>query len=353
MQLPVPVIRSDAHLDHDGLIEFLNGAPVPCFESPARALAIENALRDAPGYEFVEPDDHGLEPVLALHDPGLNETLANAWQDALATGMTDGSRPLLPDSFLTGAYAAGHPTSRPGRSHRLWSYAFDTCTPLVGGTYRAARVAVDAALTAVDRVRAGAPLAYALCRPPGHHAGRAMYGGYCFFNNAAISAQALIDHGAQRVAILDIDYHHGNGSQQLFYDRGDVLYLSLHADPERAYPYYTGYQTERGFDAGEGLNRNFPLPERTDGTRYLGVLGDALRLVAEFAPDGPLVVSAGFDTFHLDPIADLTLQTDDYAEIGSAISTLGLPVVAVQEGGYAVDALGDNVRALLDGIRGA
>jgi acetoin utilization deacetylase AcuC-like enzyme len=353
MPVPVPVIRSDAHLAHDGLIEFLNGTPVPCFESPARAVAIERALSGDPAFAFEEPDEHGLDPILALHDQGMVTTLADAWDDALAGGMTDGVRPLLPDAFLTAAYADGHPTSRPGRSHRLWSYAFDTATPLVAGTYLAARVAVDAALTAVDRVRAGAPLAYALCRPPGHHAGPAMYGGYCFFNNAAIAAQALVAGGAARVAILDIDYHHGNGTQQLFYRRGDVLYLSLHADPARAYPYYSGTADERGTGEGEGLNRNWPLPERADGPRYLAALDEALTLAREFAPDAPLIISAGFDTFHADPIADLALVTDDYRAIGAAARELALPTVVVQEGGYAIDALGANVRSLLDGLRGA
>ena len=180
-----------------------------------------------------------------------------------------------------------------------------------------------------------------------------MYGGYCFFNNAAIAAQALVAGGAARVAILDIDYHHGNGSQQLFYRRGDVLYLSLHADPARAYPYYSGTADERGAGPGEGLNRNWPLPERADGPRYLAALDQALGLARDFAPDAPLIISAGFDTFHTDPIADLALQTDDYRAIGAAVRDLGLATVVIQEGGYAVDALGANVISLLDGLRGA
>jgi len=200
----------------------------------------------------------------------------------------------------------------------------------------------------------GAPLAYGLCRPPGHHAAHAMLGGYCYFNNAAIVTEWLRrEGGARRVAILDIDYHHGNGTQQIFWERGDVLYLSLHADPVRAYPYFSGYVTERGTGEGAGTTRNWPLAARTGLDGYASALEEALGMVAAFAPDAPLVISAGFDTFERDPIGDLALRTPDYGEIGRMIAGLGMPVIALQEGGYAIDALGDNAVALLSGLRGA
>ena len=156
--------------------------------------------------------------------------------------------------------------------------------------------------------------------------------------------------GARRVAILDVDFHHGNGTQQIFWDRGDVLYVSLHGDPAGIYPYFSGYAVERGVGAGEGATLNLPLPPGTDGDAYLGTLDEALEAIRAFEPDAPLVLSLGFDTYHADPICNLALQTDDYARIGSAIGSLGMPVVALQEGGYAIEALGPNAVAFLGGV---
>ena len=224
----------------------------------------------------------------------------------------------------------------------------------MAGTAAAARAAVDVALTAASRVVDGAGLAYGLCRPPGHHAARALLGGYCFFNNAAIVAEWLRrDAGAARVAILDVDYHHGNGTQQLFWERGDVLYVSLHGDPARAYPYYSGFADERGAGDGVGLTRNLPLPAQTGLDGYATALDEALRRIAAFDPDGPLVVSVGFDTFERDPIGDFALRTTDYAAIGGMVGELGVPMVALQEGGYAVGAIGANAVAFLSGLRDA
>ena len=356
MSALTPVIHSDVHLAHAGLIELSGGREIPCWESPERAIAIEAALRESHGFAFEAPTEHGREPILAVHDAEMVEVFEHAWSDALAAGATDGVRPWIPDTFLLAAYPGpmtpgGLPT---GRHLRLGAYLFDTATPIVAGTWGAALAAVDVALTAAERVVGGAPLAYALCRPPGHHAARGMLGGYCYFNNAAIVAQWLRhEGGARRVAILDIDYHHGNGTQQIFWERGDVLYLSLHADPARAYPYYSGYAGEAGAGDGAGLTRNWPLPAQTGLDRYATTLAEALRMVVAFAPDAPLVISAGFDTFERDPIGDLALRTADYAEIGRLIGGLGLPMIVLQEGGYAVDALGANALGLLTGLRGA
>ncbi|HLE88977.1 MAG TPA: histone deacetylase family protein [Candidatus Limnocylindria bacterium] len=351
----VPVIRSDAHLAHAGLIELAGGREIPCWESPERVISIEAALREDGGFVFEAPNEHGREPILAVHDADLVAVFESAWSDALAAGAADGSRPWIPDTYLLAAYPGPmtlHGLPSP-RHLRLGAYLFDTATPIVAGTWSAALAAVDVALTAAERVVGGAPLAYGLCRPPGHHAARGMLGGYCYFNNAAIVAEWLRrSGGSRRVAILDIDYHHGNGTQQLFWERGDVLYLSLHADPSRAYPYYSGYAAETGAGDGAGLTRNWPLPALTGLDAYATALAEALRMVVAFAPDAPLVISAGFDTFEHDPIGDLALRTADYAEIGRMIAGLGLPVVALQEGGYAVDALGANAVALLSGLHG-
>ncbi len=351
---PTPVIRSDAHLGHAGLIELAAGREVPCYERPERAVEIERALREDGSFVFEEPADHGMRPILAVHDEALVEVVERAWTDALAAGDADGSRPLIPDTFLLDAYPGPvQLDGLPEAAHlRLGAFCFDTATPIVAGTAAAARVAVDVALTAAERLVGGGRLAYGLCRPPGHHAARGMLGGYCFYNNAAIAAEWLrAEAGFSRVAILDVDYHHGNGTQQLFWERGDVLYVSLHADPSRAYPYYSGYASETGTGDGAHLTRNFPLGAGTGIDGYGAALHTALGLIETFEPDAPLVLSLGFDTFERDPIGDLALRTADYATIGRMIGDLGVPVVALQEGGYAIDAIGANAVAFLTGLR--
>src|SRR3990170_4188806 len=341
---PTPLIASDDHLAHDGLVELVGGVPVRCYESPERAIAIREALV-ATGDSILEaPGEHGPDPIAAVHDLELIDLVEHVWVDAVAAGH-DPTRSLLPDVFLLREYAGGMPLEHlPSARHdRLGAHCFDTATPILAGPADAARASVDIALTALDRVLAGAPLAYGLCRPPGHHAARNLIGGYCFYNNAAIVAESVLARGAQRVAILDVDFHHGNGTQQIFWERGDVLYVSLHGDPRGIYPYYSGYATERGAGDGLGTTLNVPLAPDTDGDAYLAALADGLDAIRDFDPDAPLVLSLGFDTYHADPICNLALRTDDYGRIGSAIGSLGLPVVALQEGGYAVDALGANV----------
>ncbi len=344
----VPVIASDDHLAHDGLIELVGGREVPCFESPARAVAIRDALLATGAYDLQPPDDHGPDPIAAVHELELIDLVEHVWADAVADGW-DATRALLPDTFLLRGYAGPMPLDAlPARRHlRLGAYCFDTATPIVAGTAGAARAAVDIALTAADRVLAGAPLAFALCRPPGHHAGRNLIGGYCYFNNAAIVAQSLVARGASRVAILDVDFHHGNGTQQIFWQRDDVLYASLHGDPGGIYPYYSGYVSEQGDDRAPRANLNLPLPPGTEGDAYLATLEAALDAIAGFDADAPLVLSLGFDTYHADPISNLALRTDDYMRIAERIAALGRPVIAIQEGGYAVEALGANAVAFL------
>ena len=346
------MVSSPAHLAHDGLVEVQRGAVIPCYEQPARITEIERALAGLDGYRIGEPTAHGLDPITAVHDPALVDLLEHVWADAVASGVTDGLRPLIPDTFLIGPYgesgSSGTGTSRPAQ---LGAHCFDTATPLVAGTYHAARAAVDVALTAAEAVLGGAPLAYALCRPPGHHANRTMYGGYCFFNNVAIVAERLLAGGARRVAILDIDYHHGNGTQQLFWDRGEVLYVSLHGDPARAFPYFSGHADETGSGPGEGTTLNLPMPAGTEIGGYSAALEQACQAVARFDADAPLLISLGFDTFERDPICDFKLRTPDYAEVAGRIAALSLPMVVVQEGGYAIDAIGANALSFMAGLQ--
>jgi acetoin utilization deacetylase AcuC-like enzyme len=244
------------------------------------------------------------------------------------------------------------PSSRSSSSPRAaGAWVFDAASPIVEGTYEAARSSVDVALTAADLVLAGETFAYGLCRPPGHHAARAMMGGYCYLNNAAIVAEDLVRRTGGRVAILDVDYHHGNGTQQLFYERGDVLYVSLHGDPERAYPYFSGFAEETGSGPGAGANLNLPLPAGCSNDAYLDRLARGLEAIERFG-DAPLVVSLGIDTYHLDPICDLALTTEVYHVIGQRVRELGRPTVVLQEGGYHVAHLGENVRNWLRGLDG-
>ncbi len=350
---PTPVFASDAHLAHAGLIELVGGREVPCHESPERAIRIRAALEQSGGYAIRPPREHGRDPILAVHDHGLVDLLEHAWADAL-TGGHSPTRALIPDTFLTRAYDGGMELAAlpDSRYLALGAFCFDTATPLVAGSFDAARDAVDVALTAMQAVLDGAALAYGLCRPPGHHASRRMFGGYCLFNNAAIVAERLVSLGASRVAILDVDYHHGNGTQSIFWDRPEVLYVSLHADPRDAYPFFSGLVQETGAGRGAGFTRNLPLPRGTDGAAYATALADGLAMIEDFDPDAPVVLSLGFDTFVEDPIGGFTLQTDDYAHLGSLVRGLGRGVVALQEGGYAVEAIGANAVAFLDGLAG-
>jgi acetoin utilization deacetylase AcuC-like enzyme len=234
------------------------------------------------------------------------------------------------------------------RIGRLGYWCFDTGTPIVAGTYEAALAAVDVALSCADLVLAGDSVAYGLCRPPGHHAAHAVYGGFCFFNNAAIAGEYLLQHGAKRVAVLDLDYHHGNGTQQIFYRRGDVLYVSLHADPARAFPYFTGYADETGAGPGRGATFNIPLPPRANDEQYLSALDRGLEVLTRFKAE-ITVVSLGMDTYDKDPLGDFSLTTRVYRECGRRVAAAAGRLVVLQEGGYYLPDLGENVRQWLRG----
>ena len=225
-------------------------------------------------------------------------------------------------------------------------------TSISQGTWEAARAAADVALTGALKIKEGAPAAFALCRPPGHHAAHDLYGGYCFLNNAAIAAQYLRDSGAARIAILDVDFHHGNGTQDIFYDRPDVLYVSLHGDPAEAFPYFSGFADETGAGAGAGYTLNFPLPPGTEWPAWGGALRAALLRIADFRADA-LVVSLGVDTFAKDPISFFRLQSEDFSSYGQMIGGCRIPTLFVLEGGYAVGDIGVNVVNVLMGFEEA
>jgi acetoin utilization deacetylase AcuC-like enzyme len=321
---------------HAPALELHNGGFVPFAESPARAEALSAAL--GPAEAAV---DHGEAPLRAVHGEAYLAFLWSAHKDWRAAGR-DGDA-----SGYAWPVVRRRPLDLARIDGRLGAYSFDASSPIAAGTWEGAYWSAQTALTALDAVLAGERCAFALCRPPGHHAGADYLGGYCYLNNAAIAAEAATRAG-RRTAILDLDYHHGNGTQDIFYARGDVLFASIHADPGMDYPYFWGHADETGEGAGEGATLNLPLPRGTDLAAYLPALDQALAKIAAFAPD-LLVISYGADTYAGDPISHFELETADYAVIARRIASLGLPTLVAMEGGYAVDALGANVAAFLGG----
>ena len=335
------VVYADTHRLHDPPSEFVRDGMYPYSESPGRAAAILQALKQEAHVDIVPPRDYPLDPIHAVHDSDYLhylETIFSAWIEA--------GRPssgVIPETFAVRPRRAppAQILKQPGY------YCFDAQTPIVNDTRTAALAASRCALTGADLLREGASAAYALCRPPGHHAGRALYGGYCYLNNAAIAAAHLNRQG--RVAVLDLDYHHGNGTQDIFYDSDQVLFVSIHADPNRAYPFFWGYPDEQGTGAGRGFNHNFPLPAGVDDDHYLQVLDQVLELIRQFTP-GFLVVSAGVDTSGSDPLGDFDLSLEAFARIGEHLARMHLPTLLVQEGGYNTDQIGLAVVNLLRGF---
>jgi acetoin utilization deacetylase AcuC-like enzyme len=345
-------VYTPSHLLHDPEHELEASRLQAPFENGRRAEAIRDALAGDERFDLVEPTPWGTAPIEVVHAPGLVRFLETAWQEYQAEfGPT---REVIPDVFY-------NPRLREGMSHgvepasvggRLGWWCYETTTPLVEGTFAAACAASDTALSATQLVLDGDAMSYGLCRPPGHHASTFLYGGYCYFNNAAIAAHHAAATTGGKVTVLDVDYHHGNGTQQIFYDRGDVQYVSLHGDPVRAYPYTIGYADETGSADGLGANLNIPLPAKTDDEAYLGHLSRALEAIDDFAPT-VLVVSLGLDTYVTDPICDLALTTEGFEACGRLVGQLDVPTVVVQEGGYDIDALGENVRRWLVGLCGS
>jgi len=343
------VVYSPAHRGHDPKTGIELSTIIPAFEHIGRAEAIRETLQSDSRFDLVLPPDWGLAPIEAVHDGGLIRFLATGWAEyQQAVGPT---ADVAPDVFYRPALRNGmSERSEPQSVHgRLGWYCFETTTPLTEGTFGAARSAVDTALTATGAVLDGDRAAYGLCRPPGHHATTGLYGGYCYFNNAAIAAHHVASTTGTKVTVLDVDYHHGNGTQEIFYDRDDVQYVSLHGDPTRAYPYNTGYADETGTGRGSGANLNVPLAAGTDDDAFIVALQNAMESVQSFGPS-TLIVSLGLDTYFNDPISDLALTADGFERCGAAIAELGLPTVVLQEGGYDVDALGANVRRWLVGL---
>lgn len=334
------IYYSEKHRLHAPPFEvFDGGVRVPYLENPDRMDRILNALRGEGWAEIHEPTDFGIEPLLDVHDEEYLDFLASAWTEWLASNPTD------PTTLIPATFALRRQPHRPRSLLGLAGYyIMDLSACIVEGTYEAALASANCALSAAQVVLDGDRSAFALCRPPGHHAGRDYAGGYCFINNAAAAAHLLSSNG--RVAVLDIDYHAGNGTQDIFYSRADVMTVSIHADPDFEYPHFIGFAEERGADDGFGFHQNFPLPKGTGDEEYLQALDPALELIRGFKPSY-LVLSAGMDIYAEDPLGTIKVSTRGIGRIAQRIASLDLPTVIVLEGGYANEALGDNILALL------
>ncbi|APZ98521.1 acetylpolyamine amidohydrolase [Sphingopyxis sp. QXT-31] len=318
--------------------ELHNGEFVPYAETVERPRSIVGALDD-----WQPVRDFGMEPLRAVHDADYLAFLERAYDGWVAAGRSGDaigySFPVVRRRALKFARIDAE----------IGLYSFDASTPIAAGTWTSAYWSAQCALTALERLTAGDKHSFALCRPPGHHAGRDYMGGYCYLNNAAIAARRAQALGLGPVAILDIDYHHGNGTQDIFYDDASVFFASIHADPATDYPFYWGHADERGEGAGEEATLNLPLPRGTDGAAYRPALDRALAAISDWGAKC-LIVSFGADTHSSDPISNFLLERPDYVEIAGAISGLGLPTLIVMEGGYAVGDLGANVAAFLSGF---
>ena len=322
---------------HAPKCEFFNGGLYPAAEHPGRVDSILAAIG-----KTQTPRDHGEAPLLRVHPPEYLDFLKSAHADWRAAGR-DGD--AIPYTFpLVGR----RPLDLSRIDARLGLYSYDTSTPIAEGTWTAAYWGAQTALSALEAVLGGEHSAFALCRPPGHHCGSDYAGGYCYLSNAAIAAEAAAAAG-RRVAILDIDYHHGNGTQDIFYARGDVFFASIHADPRADYPFFWGHADERGEGEGEGATLNLPLPRGTKLPEFLAALDRSLEAIAGFGAD-ILLCSYGADTYVGDPISHFAIETADYPAIAARIAALGLPTLILMEGGYAVDALGANMASFLSGF---
>ncbi|MEM6942785.1 MAG: histone deacetylase family protein [Pseudomonadota bacterium] len=340
-------IHTEKHRLRAAKTELYGGELVPPFECPERVEFILGRLREVRLGEVHPPEAQDDRIIRAIHHGDYLDFLASAWKDWVAAGMEGEAIPTVWPSRRMPRQVVP-----PFIDGKLGWYALAGETSISEGTWEAARASADVALTAAGLVSGGARTAFALCRPPGHHAAQDMYGGYCFLNNAAIAAEAMRDAGAAQVAILDVDFHHGNGTQAIFYDRSDVFFASLHGDPLEAFPHYLGGADEIGEGAGEGFNANYPLPRGTDWAPWSTAMEDALHRIAGFGAEA-LVISLGVDTFKEDPISFFRLESGEFTRMGERIAAAGLPTLFVMEGGYAVAEIGINTVNVLTGFEGA
>lgn len=336
-------VLSDKHRLHFPKGELFGGELVRPYECPERWDLVAERLKTVGLDDFNEPDDLDMNLVSRIHDEDYLKFLGEAWSLWEAEGFNGEAIPtVLPvrrmqqrvPEFIEG---------------KLGYYALAIETAITSGTWEAAKSSAACVQTAQRLVASGERCAFSLCRPPGHHAALDLYGGYCFLNNAAIAAQGFLDEGLKRVAILDVDFHHGNGTQDIFYQRDDVLFVSLHGDPQHAFPHFLGYADEIGVQDGEGYNLNFAMSPGTSYPVWKDALVKGLDRIAEYAPD-VLIVSLGVDTYKEDPISFFKLESEDFNDYGKLIAECSLPTLFVMEGGYAVEEIGINTANVLTGF---
>jgi acetoin utilization deacetylase AcuC-like enzyme len=338
------IIYNADHVKHAAQHEFFRGEKVEAFEKPSRADFVLQTMRDAKLGDIISPQSFPVTAITRVHSERYVNFIRGAHDEHLKIG---GTGDAFPSAWsIRGMRSDVEPKNF---AARMGLYSFDSGTPLTPGTWAAARTGADCALTGAKLLSDCERSAFVLTRPPGHHAGSDFFGGYCFLNNAAIAAQALLDKGCKRVAILDVDYHHGNGTQEIFYARGDILFVSMHADPLTDYPFFLGHADETGEGKGQGFNVNLPLPQDVSSIDWFATLDVAIKRVRDFNADA-IVVSLGVDTFEGDPISHFNIATNDYPKLGSAVAKLNLPTLWVLEGGYAVAEIGMNVGATLTGF---
>ena len=340
-------VYSPAHAGHTGQLELNAGSIDPGFELPARAEIVRAHVEASCLGPILAPATQTLDTARRVHAPDYVDFLAKAWDLWIAEGYAG---PALPMVWPTRAL---RDDLRPKAIRALLGfYSFDGGASFVEGTWGAVEASYTCALTAADLVAGGDRAAFSISRPPGHHAGHRTAGGYCYVNNAACAAERLREHGASRVAVLDVDFHHGNGTQEIFWRRGDVLVANIHGDPATEYPFFLGAADETGEGEGVDANLNLPLPAGSTFDAYEAALDTACRRIDASGAEA-IVVSLGLDTFEGDPISHFRLKTADYPKIGARIAALRRPTVFVLEGGYAVEALGANVVGVLSGFEGA
>ena len=343
---------NDSHQAHAPKFEFFRGERVACFETPARAEYVKASLAER-GHALQRAAVDSRTVLAKVHAPRYLAFLEHAWRDWLA--LAPGNAASQPFPSIWPVRSLRSDIEPLNFIARLGLYSMDNGSPLSAGTWQAAKAGADAAASAAALVatdQKGERAAFCCSRPPGHHAGADFMGGYCFLNNAAVAAQSMLDAGAGRVAILDVDYHHGNGTQSIFYDRADVLFVSLHGDPITEYPFYLGHADETGAAAGAGFNLNLPLPAGSSVRAWFAALELACTRIGRHRADA-LVVSLGLDTFADDPISTFALQSADFTCLGARLARLGLPTIFVLEGGYAAAELGVNAANVMDGFESA
>jgi len=337
-------VYSHKHKLRNSQSELCGGEIVTPFEIPERAEHVLNEFKKRNIGKVINPVDFGIEPLLRVHKSEYLEFLQSCFVEWKQKGNSaDAIAWCWPSRNMN--------NSEPPKDidAKLGYYCLSADTSICEGTWEASRYSANVALTGAQLLVNGNYSAFSMCRPPGHHAPSDMFGGYCFINNAAVAVQYLIDNGSSKVAVLDVDFHHCNGTQSIFYNRNDVMVCSVHGDPRYAFPYFSGYEDETGVEKGVGFNINYPLPPNTNYSVWKESLSSALEVIKSFGPD-KLVVSLGSDTFKDDPISFFKLESDDFIDYGNKISEINVPTLFVMEGGYAIDDIGLNMINVIQGF---